>query len=135
MAKSTKAQQVSTGTSDSYTAHEMSDPVPPVRIQRAMLGVVPEEVSSSVGGDSMRSSKSATTSSESATHNRLAPAQTTENPSGPTETDSGADSTDGHGQATLSQSDKEIIKPAPPRTAKQARASSVNDDADFAALQ
>lgn len=100
MARSTKAQQVSTGTPDSYTPEELADPVPPIRITRAMLGVVPEEVKPSVGTDSSPSSESETTKSGNENPNPLAPAQMTENHSGQQgkETDSTAALTGGVGQ-------------------------------------
>ena len=138
MAKSTKAQQVSTGTSDSYTDHELSDPVPPIRIQRAMLGVVPtEEVASSVGGASTQSSRNETTSSGKTKASPQAPAQTTENPSGvqAKEADSSAALTGGDGQENLSQLDKTIVKPAPPKSSKEKARATTMDDDDFAALQ
>ena len=99
MAKSTKAQEVSTGTSDSYTPEELADPAPPVRIQRAMLGVVPEEVPPSVGTHSSQSSESETTRNDNENPSLRQPAPTTENPSGQPakETDSTADSTVGDG--------------------------------------
>jgi hypothetical protein len=129
MAKSTNAQEVSTGTSDSYTDAELS--AANLR-SRPMLG---GELKS-VGGASTQSSKSGTTSSDKAPLSHQAPAQTTESLYSQRESaqDSSADSTVGDGQAaTLSQSDKTIVKPAPPK-GRQARTTTMDDD-DFAALQ
>jgi hypothetical protein len=57
MAKSTNAQEVATGTSDSYTPHELSDPAPPIKVTRAMLGEVPcPPETEKDGGDSSTSS-------------------------------------------------------------------------------
>lgn len=105
MAKSTKAQQVSTGTPDSYTPEELADPTPPIRVTRAMLGVVPEEVKASVGTDSSQSSKSESMRSDKENPSRLPHAPTMENPSGQPEreTDSTADLTAGDGQAGLEE--------------------------------
>lgn len=134
MAKNTKSQEVLTGTSDSYTAHEaQSDEVTAALLRgRPMLG---GELKSA-GTNSSPSSKSAPTSSAKPNPSLQAPAQTTENPSSQPETaaNSGADSTGGAGQAgELSPSDKEIIKPATPSKAR-ATVASLDDD-DFAALQ
>jgi hypothetical protein len=127
MAKSTHAQEVSTGTSESYTEAELSASLR----GRPMLG---GELKS-VGGASTQSSKSGTTSSDKTMPSHQAPAQTMESLSSQRESaqDSSADSMGGDGQATLSQSDKTIVKPAPPK-GKQARTTTMDDD-DFAALQ
>lgn len=100
MAKSTKAQQVSTGTPDSYTPDELADPTPPIRIQRAMLGALPEEVPPSVGTHSSPSSESGITNADNENQSPRQPVQTTENPSGQPEkeTASTADLTVGDGQ-------------------------------------
>lgn len=104
MAKNTKAQQVSTGTPDSYTPAELADPAPPIQITRAMLGVVPEEVNkSSVGTHSSLSSESETMKDDK--QNQFLPphAPTMENLSGQPEkeTDSTADLTAGGGRAQM----------------------------------
>lgn len=97
MAKSTHGQEVSTGTSDSFTEHELADPNPPVVVQRAMLGGEPK----SVGTDSSQSSGDEPQSSNTTNPSPQEPAQTTENPSDQTATvDSDVHSTDGVGQAT-----------------------------------
>jgi hypothetical protein len=93
MAKSTRAQENKTGTSDSYTDEELLDPTPPVVVTRAVLGVDPKWV----GTNSTASSESESNESESAKQPRRKPAQTTDNRSSrtETETDSDAISTDG----------------------------------------
>lgn len=132
MAKNTKAQEVSTGTSDSYTEDEVAGMSSTLR-GRPMLG---GELLS-VGTSSSRSSGKEKTLSDNESPSHQAPAPTTENPSSATEpvTDSDANSTGGVGQTaeTLTPSDKKIIKPAPPKK-NQARVTSVNDDADFAGM-
>lgn len=149
MAKSTRAQEVSTGTSDSYTLAELSDPSPPIRIQRAMLGVVPQEVLPSVGMDSFQSSGNEATKNDNENPSHQPPAPTTENPFGLTDTaDSDADSTDGDGQEEAghlqSDDDEEDYedanqpvarKPTAAKKAatKKARARTVGDD-DFSLL-
>src|SRR5688572_11390736 len=97
MAKSTKAQEVSTGTSDSYTEDEVAGMSSTLR-GRPMLG---GELLS-VGTSSSQSSGKEKTSSDSENPAPQAPAQTTENLSSATEpvTDSDADSTDGDGLKT-----------------------------------
>lgn len=123
MAKSTHAQEVSTGTPDSYTDEEMRDPQP-VIITRPMLGEVDrvviaapyepvprdqddeeiEEEEPSVtedGGDSTQSSQSESSDDDKPNQSRQQPAPTTDSHSTPTPTDSsGADSTDGDGPKT-----------------------------------
>ena len=128
MAKSTKAQEVSTGTADSYTPHELTDELAVLR-SRPMLG---GELTSA-GTNSSQSSLSAPTSSAPTTQPLQAPAPTTENLSGQqgTEANSSADLTAGDGLEELSQSDKEIITPASAPT-QQARVTSLADDDDFA---
>lgn len=98
MAKSTRAQEASTGSSDSYTAAELNDPSPPFRIQRAMLGEVDrprKEEPSLAGMGSSPSSESESTSSDKTKSNVPKPARSTENPSSAQEkeTDSAARST------------------------------------------
>jgi hypothetical protein len=126
MAKSTKAQEASTGTSDSYTEHELSAAV--LR-GRPMLG---GELKSA-GTNSSRSSKSAPTPNDKTIPSHQAPVPTTENPSGQQETaaNSSAASTGGDGPASLNPSDEVIINPAPKQDSK-ARVTSVEDDDDFA---
>src|SRR5258707_723537 len=110
MAKATHAQEVSTGTSDSYTEHELTDPAGWPR--RAMLGELKEGDLSSQptvdGGGSIQFSESDQTSNEKPTQPLPLAAQTTENPSGqkveePVR-DYSAPLTAGDGQRTLPQS-------------------------------
>lgn len=140
MAKSTKAQQVSTGTPDSYTPEELADPTPPIRIQRAMLGAPPKEDASSVGTDSSRSSENANTKSGKENPSLPPPVQTTENPSGQPEKETGSTvvSTvgDGQTQQESKQSDEEKKhSPAKKAAAKKARVRSTGDDDDFSLLE
>lgn len=130
MAKSTKSQAITTGTSDSYTAEELADPLAALRARPVLGGEL-----KSVGTDSSRSSESAATSSGKAKQPHQLPAPTTENPSNQTVADSGADSTGGAGQAGmgLPPSDEEIVKKAPANK-KIAQVRSVDDDDDFKAL-
>ena len=111
MAKSTKAQEVSTGTSDSYTPDEVAGMSSTLR-GRPMLG---GELLSA-GTSSSRSSGREKTAGDSENLSPQAPVQTTESLSSVTEpeTDSDANSTDGAGQTaeTLTPSDKKIVKPA-----------------------
>lgn len=111
MAKNTRAQEVSTGTSDSYTEHEKSDTNPPPRVQRAMLG----GDSPSVGMDSSEFSENEQQSNE---HGKtLLPdhVRTTESPYDQTVTgDSTVNSTDGDTLATetdSSESEEDITPP------------------------
>lgn len=137
MAKATRAQEVSTGTSDSFTEHELSDPSPPIRIRRAMLGEVDRPLA--VGGDSTQSSESEPTSSGSQNRDHQQPAQTTENPSNKShQADSDADLMDGNTPETVEES-AEVTRPAARKTAakkhnpppaKRARARTT-DDYDF----
>lgn len=131
MAKSTKSQEITTGTPDSYTSAELADPAAVLRA-RPMLG---GELKLA-GTSSAQSLPSAETSSDKPNPSLQAPAQTTESLSSQPETaaNSGADSTDGLGQeAELSPSDEEIITPPSPTKARVTVASL--DDDDFAALQ
>lgn len=131
MAKSTKSQEIQTGTSDSYTADELQDAAAILRSRPVLGGEL-----KSVGTSSVQSSRSDATSSDKPNPSLQAPAQTTENPSSQPETaaNSGADLTDGLGPAEeRSPSDEEIIKPASPSKARVTVASL--DDDDFAALQ
>lgn len=117
MAKNTHAQEVATGTPDSYTSHELSDPMP----TRAMIGVLIERVGEqpSAPQDGMRStqsSESAQTSNEKPSPDPLPPVQTTENPfeqkAQETVPDSSAHSTDGNGQKTATQPSGRKAAPA-----------------------
>lgn len=129
MAKNTHAQEVSTGTSDSYTEEELSDPAPPVVIQRAMLGELKEGDSGLVGMDSSELSEKEQQPSE---HSKTSPrelAQTTENPSDQTETDPGdsiARTTGGAGPKTVRR--QSVRKP---KTGARVRAMNSEDDDDF----
>jgi len=158
MAKSTKAQQVSTGTSDSYTDDELNDPAPPIHITRAMLGAPPKEDTPSVGMDSSPSSESANTKSDNENPSRQPLAPMTENPFGQQdkETDSTAALTVGVGQTETEpqpsdededddefedddedaqQSPEPVTKKAAKKAAsKKARVRSTGDD-DFSLLQ
>lgn len=154
MAKGTKAQEVSTGTPDSYTPDELADPTPPIRIQRAMLGVVPEEVTSSVGTHSSPSSENENSKSDNENPSPPPPVPTTENPSSQpgSVTDSDAALMVGSGQTPVEpppfdeeddeEDDEEseetpepVAKKATPakKTAapKKARTRSTGDDFDF----
>lgn len=131
MARSTRSQEALTGTSDSYTEHEMTDQA--IVFSRPEIGMVDRPVSESedteepksVGMDSSQSSKSEPSSSEHSTPSPRKPAQTTENPSNQpaTEADSSASSTDGDGQ-------RETHKPSARK--RSARVRSTDDpDAEF----
>lgn len=105
MAKNTRAQEVSTGTADSYTEHEKSDENPPPRIQRAMLG----GDTPLVGTDSSEFSQSDRPLSEPESHNRRAPARTTENLSAQMDkADSTVNLTDGDGPETETESVEDV---------------------------
>jgi hypothetical protein len=130
MAKNTHAQEISTGTPDSYTEEELQDPQP-VIVTRPMLGEVDraaitapyEPVPSDQddtkkeaekspamedGGDSIPSSQSESSAGSKPNQSPPQPAPMTENLSSPTPTEtSDVDSTDGDGQRT-----------EPPRSAK-----------------
>lgn len=130
MAKATRAQEVSTGDSTSFTKHELSDPKPPVVVTRAVLG---GELLS-VGSNSEASSGSNRKPSDETTQAPQAPAPTmaSHSPQRETETDSDATSTVGVG---LSSPAKQSSKPAKKTTAKkasprQARVRSTDSDAD-----
>lgn len=127
MAKNTHAQEIATGTSDSYTEHEGSDPQPPATVRRAMLGELKEgDLSSSqpVGTRSLQFSESEQTSNEKQNPLHQPPAQTMENPSGPKVAepvpDSTAPLTDGVGQKTQPQSSASNARKAAPGTGKKA---------------
>lgn len=86
MAKLTHAQEVSTGTPDSYTAEETADKHAPVVIRRAMLGEVDRPLAETPdGGGSSLSTEKLQTSTESSKGNPRLPAPTMENPSDPQE--------------------------------------------------
>lgn len=149
MAKNTKAQEAATGTSDSYTAHELTDENPPPRISRAMLGDVdrkPDEMHSgervegsdrpSVGNNSEASSENVSPVNGSETHVPQSLAQTTDSPSKQSEEESStAHTTGGSSQATVAPSVRPPRKatkatkavPAPPRR----RSSPGSGDDDF----
>lgn len=119
MAKSTKAQEVATGTSDSYTEHEKADEHPPLKVTRAVLGGdhMPERVggdSPSVGMDSSEFSENEQQSSE---HEKiLLPehVRTTESPYDQTVTgDSTANSTDGNTPETETELSEESEEDTP----------------------
>lgn len=139
MAKNTIAQEVATGTSDSYTEHEGSDPTPPATIRRAMLGELKEgDLSlppSAVGTRSLQFSESAQTSSEKPSQSPPQPAQTTESHSEPKEEepDSSAPLTDGNGQRMQIQPSGRKSK-AQPAKSTRARARSMDgaeEDPEF----
>lgn len=118
MAKSTKSQEILTGTPDSYTEDEVVGMSETLR-GRPMLGGELQ----SVGTSSSRSSGKEKTSSAKENPSHQAHAPTMENLSSATEpvTDSDADSTDGDGLKTEeAPSAKSTKKGAPPK--KQARA-------------
>lgn len=106
MAKSTKAQEVSTGTPDSYTEHELSDPAPPVVVTRAMLGEVPPSQTETDGGDSSTSSEKTKPSSDKSGQQGQKPAQNAESLSSQQGGPSTVLMTDGNGEET-SQADEE----------------------------
>ena len=146
MAKNTHPQEAATGTSDSYTAEEASDPRPPVVIRRAMLGDVDrpaelgEEESPSVskvegGTDSLASSESEARSDNDETVSHQEHAQMTASRSSEVKEDSSTvHSTDGAGQeAEQNQSaSKRVTKKAP---AKKASSRSVGSDPDFSEFE
>jgi SAP domain-containing protein len=102
MAKATHAQEISTGTSASFTEHEYSDSEPGLavareimRINRPMLGEVDKSLA---GTDSSESLSTERQENETSNLNLQEPVQTTESLSNRTATaDSDADSTDGNG--------------------------------------
>jgi len=120
MAKSTKAQEVSTGTSDSYTEGEVAGMSATLR-GRPMLG----GDLLSVGTSSSRSSGKEKTSSDKENPSLQAPVQTTESHLSATEAeaDSDADSTDGVG---LREAERQSVSPATPAQKKKARSATVD---------
>jgi hypothetical protein len=137
MAKSTHSQEVLTGTSDSYTEHELTDPNT-LLANRPVLGEVDRP---SVGMDSSQSSESVQTPKDSATQDLQAPAPTTESHSETPETeDSDALSTDGNIPKTESESAEEEAdfdsktptKKSTPRKSSRSRTSNAGEsDFDF----
>lgn len=133
MARNTHSQEVLTGTSDSYTEHETTDPVPPVTVQRAMIGELIEKEGDEelVGTDSSESSENELQSSERSTANPQEPARTTESPSGRTgkaQEDSSARSTVGGGHGTAKAQSGRKINPR--TTARKANIRSTDNDED-----
>lgn len=98
MAKNTHAQETATGTSDSYTEQEATDPHPPIRVTRTVLGGDPL----SAGDNSLQFTKRQSTSESNTEQSHPQHAPTTDSPSSPQEsgTDSDARMTDGVGQRT-----------------------------------
>lgn len=109
MAKSTKAQEATTGTADSYNTHEMNDPEPPVVVTRAMLGEVPPSATATVGGVSSASSEPTTPSDDKNEHSGQGPAPSAESPSSPQGEFSTAPLTDGSGTASSHPDDDDIL--------------------------
>ena len=118
MAKSTRSQEILTGTSDSYTEDEVAGMSSTLR-GRPMLGGELQ----SVGTSSSRSSGKEKTSSDKESPSHQAPAQTTESHSSATEADSDADSTDGVG---LREAEQQSVSPATPAQKKKARSATVD---------
>jgi len=112
---------------ESYTAHEMNDPEPPVVIRRAMLGgeppspAVPED-----GTDSSISSDSEETSNTLVRQNPQEPAPTMESPSSPDDSAQGstARSTAGGGRKTGRASTKST-------TSRRASTRTTDDTTEF----
>jgi hypothetical protein len=140
MAKATHAQEVATGTSDSFTEHELNDPVL-VRVTRPEIGYVdrvPEEKEESPSQnnpadstDSSPSAKNDPSPIESNTADDPKPALTTENPSQVTEQeDSSANSMGGDGQRThpRQSSKRTPAKKAAPANPRAARVRSTDDE-------
>lgn len=97
MAKSTSSRGAT------FTQHELSDPTPPPRVRRAMLGGDPK----SVGTDYSEPSLSESRSSAREKLNPQGPVRTTESLSDRTDQeDSTANSTDGDGPVTETESDE-----------------------------
>lgn len=103
MAKNTHSQEVLTGTSDSFTNHEITDPNPPYQIQRAMLGELVEREGDEqlAGMDYLESSENEPKLSG---HSKATPrglARTMENPSDQTDRDQEGSSAPSMGGAGL----------------------------------
>ena len=94
MAKSTHAQEVATGTSDSYTEHELTDP--DIVVHREMLGGDP----ALAGTDSSQSSEKEQKSEELPNQTHPSPVPETDNPLKDTDKPerSTVDTADGSGQ-------------------------------------
>lgn len=90
MAKATHAQEVATGTSDSYTPEELADPDPPVVITRAQLGGEKQWTERQDGTDSLESSGKEHGTGEKQSQPLQSPALTTENPSSSAKTEPGS---------------------------------------------
>lgn len=90
MAKSTKAQEVSTGTPDSYTEQELADPQPPVVITRAELGGEKKWTEPADGMDSSESSKNESGITTKRPTGSRSSAPTMEKPSSQEETEQGS---------------------------------------------
>lgn len=132
MAKSTHSQEILTGTSDSFTDHEMSDPHPPYVVRRAMLGVLKEGGESSLGTTYSEPSSDETQSDKTLNPDLQEPAQTTENPSDQTEKeDSGAPLMGGHGRRMEDpQSARKGTRKTPARRASSRAVPTDDDDFD-----
>lgn len=125
MAKATHSQEIITGTPESFTDHELSDPNPPVTITRAVLGGELQ----SVGTDSSEPSNVETQSDKSENPDPQSPAQTTENPSGQSgkeESDSTAHTTGGSGRRTTQPRSGKRAAPT-----RKAAVRTIPDDDDF----
>lgn len=103
-AKNTHAQEVATGTSDSYAIPAV-DPDAPTRVRRAMLGGEPTSVGSNSSESTMRQGNDESSRDPSP----QLPAHTTGSRLSQTEPASDVDSTDGDGQ-------KATLKPSGRRT-------------------
>lgn len=125
MAKNTHSQEILTGTPDSYTEHEQTDP------NVTQLEVEGDTSLTEDGTDSLESSGSEQTSSGNEKTDPQPPAQTTENPSKGTGTaaDSDADTTDGAGpKGTQPRSGKATTAS---KSTGKARSRTIGNDDDF----
>lgn len=120
MAKNTHAQEAATGTSDSYTEHELTDP--DIVVHREMLGGDPKLV----GTDSSQSSGSDKKSGDNQNQDPQSPAQTTENLSPDTGKQAGStvNTADGDTQKT----ERQRSGKAPAR--KSVRSRTIDDEFD-----
>lgn len=128
MAKNTHAQEAATGTSDSYTAEEATDPTLQLRNRPVLGGVDADDdvnrgAEPSVGNNSAASSESESRESESQTHNLPVVAREMENHSNQSGVESGtAHSVDGSTPVTQQQPSDDEAEEAPQNTpAKPAR--------------
>lgn len=112
MAKSTKAR------GDTYTEAELKDPQPPVRIQRAELGVI-DQCPPEDGTDSLPSSRSPEQSGQPTSEQDPSLAPTTVNPSTQTEQGSAVLTTDGGGQPAETEESTEDVPPYEDWTVKE----------------